>query len=57
MDNSLVIYMLRINNLPGYPICSAVQLAMGLLAAPLDRIADLFRKFRENTISPNPSIE
>lgn len=28
---------------------------MGMLAAPLDHIADIFRKFPENTISPNPS--
>ena len=28
---------------------------MGMLAAPLDHIADIFRKFPDNTISPNPS--
>lgn len=28
---------------------------MGMLAAPIDHIADIFRKFPEGTISPNPS--
>jgi len=28
---------------------------MGMLAAPIDHIADMFRKFPDNTISPNPS--
>ena len=28
---------------------------MGMLAAPIDHIADLFRKFPDGTISPNPS--
>jgi len=28
---------------------------IGLLAAPIDHIADIFRKFPDNTISPNPS--
>lgn len=28
---------------------------MGMLAAPIDHIADIFRKFPDNTISPNPS--
>ena len=31
--------------------------AMGMLAAPIDHIADIFRKFPENTISPNPSTK
>lgn len=31
--------------------------AMGMLAAPIDHIADLFRKFPENTVSPNPSTK
>ena len=30
---------------------------MGMLAAPIDHIADLFRKFPDNTISPNPSTK
>jgi hypothetical protein len=28
---------------------------MGMLAAPIDHIADIFRKFPGGTISPNPS--
>ncbi|KAM7184181.1 hypothetical protein V8F20_012319 [Naviculisporaceae sp. PSN 640] len=31
--------------------------AMGMLAAPIDHIADIFRKFPENKISPNPSTK
>ncbi|CAE6998171.1 hypothetical protein CFE70_000622 [Pyrenophora teres f. teres 0-1] len=30
---------------------------MGLLAAPIDHIADIFRKFPDNTVSPNPSTK
>jgi len=33
------------------------ETAMGLLAAPIDHIADLFRKFPHETISPNPSTK
>jgi hypothetical protein len=33
------------------------ETAMGLLAAPIDHIADLFRKFPDNTVSPNPSTK
>jgi len=33
------------------------ETAMGLLTAPIDHIADLFRKFPEGTISPNPSTK
>jgi len=31
--------------------------AMGMLAAPIDHIADIFRKFPGNTTSPNPSMK
>jgi len=31
------------------------ETVMGLLTAPIDHIADIFRKFPENTVSPNPS--
>jgi hypothetical protein len=31
--------------------------AMGMLAAPIDHIADIFRKFPENKTSPNPSTK
>ena len=30
---------------------------MGMLAAPIDHIADIFRKFPEGTINPNPSTK
>jgi hemerythrin-like domain-containing protein len=33
------------------------ETAMGLLTAPLDHIADIFRKFPDKTISPNPSTK
>ena len=33
------------------------ETAMGLLAAPLDHLADLFRKFPDHTVSPNPSTK
>jgi hemerythrin-like domain-containing protein len=33
------------------------ETAMGLLAAPIDHIADIFRKFPNKTISPNPSTK
>ncbi|KAK0622309.1 hypothetical protein B0T14DRAFT_426841 [Immersiella caudata] len=31
--------------------------AMGMLAAPIDHIADIFRKFPDNKISPSPSTK
>ncbi|KAI0812926.1 hypothetical protein GGR55DRAFT_687837 [Xylaria sp. FL0064] len=33
------------------------ETAMGLLTAPIDHIADIFRKFPDKTISPNPSTK
>ncbi|OCK75172.1 hypothetical protein K432DRAFT_437661 [Lepidopterella palustris CBS 459.81] len=33
------------------------ETAMGLLTAPIDHLADLFRKFPDETISPNPSTK
>ncbi|KAI0970602.1 hemerythrin HHE cation binding domain-containing protein [Xylaria arbuscula] len=33
------------------------ETAMGLLTAPFDHVADLFRKFPDKTISPNPSTK
>ncbi|EFY86451.1 HHE domain containing protein [Metarhizium acridum CQMa 102] len=33
------------------------ETVMGLLTAPIDHIADLFRKFPDQTISPNPSVK
>jgi hemerythrin-like domain-containing protein len=33
------------------------ETVMGLLTAPIDHIADVFRKFPDKTISPNPSTK
>ncbi len=33
------------------------ETVMGLLTAPIDHIADVFRKFPNETISPNPSTK
>lgn len=33
------------------------ETAMGLLTAPFDHVADVFRKFPNQTISPNPSTK
>jgi len=33
----------------------AFESVMGMLTAPIDHIADIFRKFPDQTISPNPS--
>ena len=31
--------------------------ALGLLVAPIDHVADIFRKFPDETVSPNPSTK
>jgi hypothetical protein len=33
------------------------ETVMGLMTAPIDHIADIFRKFPNQTTSPNPSTE
>lgn len=33
------------------------ETVMGLLTAPFDHVADIFRKFPDQTISPNPSTK
>jgi hypothetical protein len=33
------------------------ETVMGLITAPIDHIADIFRKFPNKTISPNPSTK
>ena len=33
------------------------ETVMGLMTAPMDHIADIFRKFPDKTISPNPSTQ
>jgi hypothetical protein len=35
----------------------AFETVMGLLTAPIDHITDVFRKFPDKTISPNPSTK
>ena len=33
------------------------ETVMGLLTAPIDHVADMFRKFPDKTINPNPSTK
>jgi hypothetical protein len=33
------------------------ETVMGLLTAPIDHLGDMFRKFPDKTISPNPSMK
>ncbi len=33
------------------------ETVMGLLTAPIDHVTDIFRKFPDQTISPNPSTK
>ena len=42
---------------PGIPDKPPFETAMGLLAAPVDQLADLFRRWPENDIEKNPSFE
>jgi hypothetical protein len=42
---------------PSAPNKPPFETAVGLLAAPIDHLADLFRKFPDETISPNPSTK
>jgi hypothetical protein len=42
---------------PSAPNKPPFETAIGLLTAPIDHIGDLFRKFPDNTISPNPSTK
>lgn len=42
---------------PSAPDKPPFETAIGLLTAPIDHIADLFRKFPDQTISPNPSTK
>ena len=39
---------------PNHPPFETVA---GLMAAPLDHLGDLLRRFPEETVSPNPSME
>jgi hypothetical protein len=40
---------------PGAPDKPPFETVVGLMAAPIDHLADLFRKFPDKTTSPNPS--
>ena len=42
---------------PSAPSKPPFETAIGLLTAPVDHIADIFRKFPDQTISPNPSTK
>lgn len=42
---------------PGIPDKPPFETAMGLLAAPVDQLADLFRRWPENDLEKNPSFE
>lgn len=42
---------------PSAPNKPPFEIAVGLLAAPIDHLVDLFRKFPDETVSPNPSTK
>ncbi|KAK2766810.1 hypothetical protein FQN54_006124 [Arachnomyces sp. PD_36] len=42
---------------PSAPDKPPFETAVGLLTAPIDHVADMFRKFPDQTISPNPSTK
>ncbi|KLJ12530.1 hypothetical protein EMPG_12446 [Blastomyces silverae] len=42
---------------PSAPDKPPFETAVGLLTAPIDHLADLFRKFPDKTVSPNPSTK
>ncbi|KAL1990474.1 hypothetical protein VTN49DRAFT_6313 [Thermomyces lanuginosus] len=42
---------------PSAPNKPPFETAIGLLTAPIDHVADIFRKFPGNTVSPNPSTK
>ncbi|TGO12791.1 hypothetical protein BTUL_0082g00360 [Botrytis tulipae] len=42
---------------PSAPSKPPFETVVGLLTAPIDHLGDVFRKFPENTISPNPSTK
>ncbi|EEP75433.1 predicted protein [Uncinocarpus reesii 1704] len=42
---------------PSAPNKPPFETAVGLLTAPIDHIADIFRKFPDHSISPNPSTK
>lgn len=42
---------------PGAPDKPPFETVVGLMTAPIDHLADLFRKFPDKTVSPNPSTK
>ncbi|TGO44616.1 hypothetical protein BCON_0488g00010 [Botryotinia convoluta] len=42
---------------PSAPSKPPFETVVGLLTAPIDHLGDIFRKFPDNTISPNPSTK
>jgi hypothetical protein len=42
---------------PSAPSKPPFETVVGLMAAPIDHLADLFRKFPDDTTSPNPSTK
>ena len=42
---------------PGIPDKPPFETVMGLLTAPVDQLADLFRRWPENDLEKNPSFE
>ena len=42
---------------PTAPNKPPFETVVGLMTAPIDHLGDLFRKFPDNTISPNPSTK
>ncbi|KAF7900244.1 uncharacterized protein EAF01_007546 [Botrytis porri] len=42
---------------PSAPSKPPFETVVGLLTAPIDHLGDMFRKFPDNTISPNPSTK
>jgi hypothetical protein len=42
---------------PSAPSKPPFETVVGLMTAPIDHLADLFRKFPEETASPNPSTK
>jgi hypothetical protein len=42
---------------PNAPNKPPFETVIGLMTAPIDHLGDLFRKFPDNTVSPNPSIK
>jgi hypothetical protein len=42
---------------PSAPDKPPFETVVGLMTAPIDHLADLFRKFPDQTVSPNPSTK